>query len=102
VSSDDPTTVSTSTFLHQTHAALLETNAKNLSTCSSSNNISASGTTALAYCIGAATAGASSLSPSTLKLHRSPVASSSETGTQTLSPFSGIGGGGVGAASGQI
>lgn len=86
ISSDDPTTVSTSTFLHQTHAALLESSLKNLSSCSSTTNIYGSGT--LNYCIGAAAA--LSLSPSSVKSQKSTVASNSDAGNQTVTPFSGI------------
>lgn len=84
-SSDDPTTVSTSTFLHQTHAALLETSLKNLSSCSSTTNMFGSGT--LNYCIGASAA--LSLSPSSVKSQKSPAVSNSDTGNQTITPFSG-------------
>lgn len=77
--------MSTSTFLHQTHAVLLEANAKALSTCSSTNNIYGSG-----YCLGVA-----SLSPSTIKSHRSPIASTSDVGV-TSPPLSGIGPGASG------
>lgn len=88
VSSDDPTTVSTSTFLHQTHAALLESSMKNLSSCSSTTNIFGSGT--INYC-SSNTAVASLSSPNSTKLHRSPAVSGSDAGNHTLTPFSGIG-----------